>query len=775
MVYLKTNILENIMKPVKKIPYCHQTIQTEWSFLPNHKITLNNQEFMPNDLFWDVKTEDRIGILILGHFKFNFHQLIEEYCLENDLGNFSRFKKPKKQDAKKKQTAEEDAADQIKHAQMALNGSLMVDEGERFKPSDFDFTSQQKFLNTSQEAAEHTRVLISEGLGQNSKQNKKKKKSSKISWMFRKMAKITEIFNSKKDDEEMPDIDDDGSSDDSEPEYEEAGEDAYIGFNEHIETDADQEVDSPIKKNEANENNNHSFKPQASNVQPSEQSGDELSCNQDGPEAQKVAENGKLQIPINTNQRVKSVDECQSPTKVREFKDLEVKTSGLKQENLSDSGVLTTEQLNDLNGIESELESKQEEVKDDLSKAKSKGTETKRKSSSKLSSLFTAFSSKSKNKNPKDSTNGNAKEIPSPENLKSTKSVQSQAKIKKGKVNPAHPKPSEYFKNIIIHLHGGGFMAMSTSYHEVYLRSWANKLKHPVFSIDYRLAPLAKYPENLHDCIRAYFWILQFCEKVAKSKVENIVLIGDSAGGGLAAALTIWLIENKQRVPDSLNICYGCVGLQMKEFKPSFLYGLSEKLLHYSAMLAVHDQYLPDGVDEAKDYYISPVICPEKLLAQFPKTTFYTCMQDPLCDDQVRMAYRMQQLGCDVHINLFRYMQHGILTVSPKEFLAIKIFQDMVLNNLKDALRKAEESEPAQNELVEEENTVEKAEKDTPEENTEEKIIKNEKIVKEEVGEENKAEKELSSEKLQSEETNDTQKEPTDTEGIQTPEGEMTQ
>ena len=61
---------------------------------------------------------------------------------------------------------------------------------------------------------------------------------------------------------------------------------------------------------------------------------------------------------------------------------------------------------------------------------------------------------------------------------------------------------------------------MSTSYHELYLRTWSKKLKRPVFSIDYRLAPLAKYPENIHDCIRAYFWILQFCEKIAKTEVE---------------------------------------------------------------------------------------------------------------------------------------------------------------------------------------------------------------------------------------------------------------
>lgn len=53
----------------------------------------------------------------------------------------------------------------------------------------------------------------------------------------------------------------------------------------------------------------------------------------------------------------------------------------------------------------------------------------------------------------------------------------------------------KHYSKIIIHIHGGGFMAMSSSYHQNYLRRYANYLKYPIFSIDYRLAPKFKYPE----------------------------------------------------------------------------------------------------------------------------------------------------------------------------------------------------------------------------------------------------------------------------------------
>ncbi len=56
---------------------------------------------MPEDLFWDNENEDRIGITLLSYHKFNFEALIEDYCIDNGLGNFSRFKKTAKKPTSK--------------------------------------------------------------------------------------------------------------------------------------------------------------------------------------------------------------------------------------------------------------------------------------------------------------------------------------------------------------------------------------------------------------------------------------------------------------------------------------------------------------------------------------------------------------------------------------------------------------------------------------------------------------------------------------------------
>ena len=79
---------------------------------------------------------------------------------------------------------------------------------------------------------------------------------------------------------------------------------------------------------------------------------------------------------------------------------------------------------------------------------------------------------------------------------------------------PDYRRGDPTFKELVIHIHGGGFVSMSSSSHQSYTRQWANILQKPVFSIDYRLAPEHPYPAALDDCWQAYNWILDHSEEV---------------------------------------------------------------------------------------------------------------------------------------------------------------------------------------------------------------------------------------------------------------------
>ena len=65
---------------------------------------------------------------------------------------------------------------------------------------------------------------------------------------------------------------------------------------------------------------------------------------------------------------------------------------------------------------------------------------------------------------------------------------------------------------LVIHIHGGGFVALSSSGHQSYLRKWAKLIPDAVImSVDYRLAPEYVYPEPLDDVWQGYYWIINHC------------------------------------------------------------------------------------------------------------------------------------------------------------------------------------------------------------------------------------------------------------------------
>jgi hormone-sensitive lipase len=97
-------------------------------------------------------------------------------------------------------------------------------------------------------------------------------------------------------------------------------------------------------------------------------------------------------------------------------------------------------------------------------------------------------------------------------------------------------------KTVIFHIHGGGFISMSSFIHQSYTRKWANALNVPIVSVDYGKAPEYPFPQGLYDCLEAYLWTLHCFQQVYQVEPARVVLVGDSAGGNLVAALTNLLI-----------------------------------------------------------------------------------------------------------------------------------------------------------------------------------------------------------------------------------------
>ncbi len=101
---------------------------------------------------------------------------------------------------------------------------------------------------------------------------------------------------------------------------------------------------------------------------------------------------------------------------------------------------------------------------------------------------------------------------------------------------------------VILQLHGGGYVGKMINVYRSFAGLYS-ELGHgvPVLTPDYRVAPENPYPAALKDAVHSYDWLLEngWTER-------QIILAGDSAGGGLALALCMYLKDQKRALPGGI-------------------------------------------------------------------------------------------------------------------------------------------------------------------------------------------------------------------------------
>jgi acetyl esterase len=91
---------------------------------------------------------------------------------------------------------------------------------------------------------------------------------------------------------------------------------------------------------------------------------------------------------------------------------------------------------------------------------------------------------------------------------------------------------------LLLWFHGGGWVTGNLDTHDQLGRMLADQVGAVVVSVDYRLAPEAKFPAAVDDCLAAYEWALANAEEVG-ADATRVAIGGDSAGGNLAAVVAL--------------------------------------------------------------------------------------------------------------------------------------------------------------------------------------------------------------------------------------------
>jgi acetyl esterase len=209
---------------------------------------------------------------------------------------------------------------------------------------------------------------------------------------------------------------------------------------------------------------------------------------------------------------------------------------------------------------------------------------------------------------------------------------------------------------VIVYYHGGGWVIGSLETHDGVCRHLANRSGAAVLSVDYRLAPEAKFPVAVEDCYDAVVWLAENGAALGLD-VSRLVVAGDSAGGNLAAAVALMARDNDGPAIALQALLYPATNMNTTTASHA---EFTQHLLTPQAVEWFQQQYLRDAADK-DDWRASPLLADD--LAGLPAAYVMTAGFDPLRDEGIAYAEALRAHGVDVTYQNFAGQIHGFLTL----------------------------------------------------------------------------------------------------------------
>ncbi|MDQ0781786.1 alpha/beta hydrolase [Chryseobacterium sp. W4I1] len=203
----------------------------------------------------------------------------------------------------------------------------------------------------------------------------------------------------------------------------------------------------------------------------------------------------------------------------------------------------------------------------------------------------------------------------------------------------------------IIYIHGGWFIAGGFETHDAVVRKLANTTGSTVIFIDYRLAPEYPFPAGLNDCIDISKWVVDNAESLGIDK-DQIGIIGDSAGGALAASVSTQIGELlKFQI-----LIYPAADNQLNT--KSWKTYENGPVLNKEGGIQAWKWYHPEGADRPNPLAVPILI---KDFKNTPSTLVLIAEHDALRDEGEELSQHMKDAGIPVRISFYKDMVHGFM------------------------------------------------------------------------------------------------------------------
>ncbi len=213
-----------------------------------------------------------------------------------------------------------------------------------------------------------------------------------------------------------------------------------------------------------------------------------------------------------------------------------------------------------------------------------------------------------------------------------------------GPTNPTAPRP------LVVYYHGGGFVFGYLRMGDWLCGQVAAKVGAVVVSVDYRLAPVHRFPAAVEDSYAALTWAAAAGAELGA--VGSLGVMGESAGGALSAVMCLLARERGGPAISHQALIYPATDMTVQ--RP----GIRMPFLSSEEMAAYRRMYLgPDG-DPASPW-ASPLLASDH--SKLPPALIQVAEHDPLRDDGMRYAAALRAAGVPVRLTEYVGMPHGFM------------------------------------------------------------------------------------------------------------------
>jgi acetyl esterase len=223
----------------------------------------------------------------------------------------------------------------------------------------------------------------------------------------------------------------------------------------------------------------------------------------------------------------------------------------------------------------------------------------------------------------------------------------------------------------LVWMHGGGFTVGSLATADSLARHWCAEAQCAVLSVDYRRAPEHRFPVAVDDCWAALRWLVDQSASLGID-ATRLAVGGDSAGGTLAAVSAIRARDEYIDLRLQLLVYPGTAPRQDSESHQRYAHGY---LIPAPTIEWFFTQYLRDETDRF-DWRFAPLVADS--LEGLAPAQVAVAEFDPLLDEGVAYARRLQQAGVPTQLILYPGMVHAFFEMGGFVKLARTAHRDSV-------------------------------------------------------------------------------------------------